>query len=90
MGRTFLTEKVNKDVVEEMQKTGSEIVTEATGLLKERTGASPPKEISAIRRGFEDALAELGFTLVVLIDDLDRCLPRQRFPLLKQSDCFSS
>jgi predicted KAP-like P-loop ATPase len=37
--------------------------------------SSPPKEIHAIRKCFEDALKEMRVTLVVLIDDLDRCLP---------------
>ncbi len=37
--------------------------------------SSPPKEIHAIRQCFEDALSEMGVKLVVLIDDLDRCLP---------------
>src|SRR3546814_10173526 len=36
---------------------------------------SPPKEIQALRDAFEETLEELGVTLVVLIDDLDRCLP---------------
>ena len=35
----------------------------------------PRAEIHAIRDCFEQTLAEMGVTLVVLIDDLDRCLP---------------
>src|SRR3546814_14933632 len=31
--------------------------------------------IQALRDAFEETLEELGVTLVVLIDDLDRCLP---------------
>ena len=49
------------------------------GLLNPRPELSPPREIQAIREGFEQTLKEIGITLVVLIDDLDRCLPRLRF-----------
>jgi predicted KAP-like P-loop ATPase len=46
-----------------------------SGLLDSGSENSPPKEIHAIRQCFEEALAEMGVTLVVLVDDLDRCLP---------------
>lgn len=42
---------------------------------KAKPDSSPPKEIQAIRQFFEEALAEMEIKLVVLIDDLDRCLP---------------
>ena len=45
------------------------------GLLKPRPELSPPREIHAIRENFRATLEEIGVTLVVLIDDLDRCLP---------------
>jgi len=45
------------------------------GILKPKPGSSPPKEIHAIRELFESLLAEIKVKLVVLIDDLDRCLP---------------
>ena len=48
---------------------------DALGLLKPRPDSSPPKEIHAIRENFKEALEEMGITLIVLIDDLDRCLP---------------
>ena len=45
-----------------------------TALLKPKE-ASPPQEIQALRDSFEEALGELGIVLVVMVDDLDRCLP---------------
>ena len=48
---------------------------ESSGLLKPIPDSSPPREIHAIRKCFEQTLSEMGATLVVLIDDLDRCLP---------------
>ena len=37
--------------------------------------SSPPQAIHAIRECFEQTLSEMKVKLVVLIDDLDRCLP---------------
>lgn len=54
-----------------VQKAGDE----ASGLVRPKLDSSPPKEIHAIRQCFEQALSEMGVKLVVLIDDLDRCLP---------------
>ena len=48
---------------------------ESGGMLKPQRDSSPPQEIHAIRKCFEQTLSEMGVTLVVLIDDLDRCLP---------------
>ena len=44
-------------------------------LLRPKKVESPPKEIQALRDTFEEALQAMEVTLVVLIDDLDRCLP---------------
>jgi predicted KAP-like P-loop ATPase len=47
----------------------------ATTLVNPKETVSPPKEIQALRDSFEDAIKALDITLVVLIDDLDRCIP---------------
>jgi len=46
-----------------------------TGLLGEKAETSLPKEINGVRKAFEELLDEMSITLVVLVDDLDRCLP---------------
>jgi predicted KAP-like P-loop ATPase len=61
---------------------------EVSGLLKPRPDSSPPKEIHAIRENFEEALSEMGITLVVLIDDLDRCLPSTTISTLEAIRLF--
>ena len=49
----------------------------ARGFVKPAPGRqqTPPQMIHAIRREFEELLADLKVTLVVFVDDLDRCLP---------------
>jgi predicted KAP-like P-loop ATPase len=45
------------------------------GLLQDKKVRSLPKEIAALRDSFAEILEDLDITLVVLVDDLDRCLP---------------
>src|SRR3546814_1152437 len=59
----------------DVQKAVGEASEAAGGLLAAKADKSPPKEIQALRDAFEETLEELGVTLVVPIDDLDRCLP---------------
>lgn len=62
---------------------------EAKQLIKARPKRpSPPKEIQALRENFEAVLDELGVTLVVLIDDLDRCLPETTISTLEAIRLF--
>lgn len=75
LGRKAIAGEVEKETIAEMEKTATEVGAATTSLLKEKTSSSPPKEIHAIRDCFEEILDTLGVTLVVLIDDLDRCLP---------------
>jgi predicted KAP-like P-loop ATPase len=59
--------------VEEFAKDHKE---EAKGLLKpKKEPETPPQMIHAFRAHFESLLKELDVTLVVFVDDLDRCLP---------------
>lgn len=44
-------------------------------LFDPKEDPSPPRQIERLRESFEEALEEMGVTLVLLVDDLDRCLP---------------
>jgi len=66
---------VTQDVVNEATRTATALQAATNGMLAPQEAVSPPKEIQALRDNFEQILEELGVTLVVLIDDLDRCLP---------------
>ena len=45
------------------------------GILKDAETKSTTKQVQELRDDFEEILKELEVTLVVLVDDLDRCLP---------------
>lgn len=70
-----MTDGVSQKEFEQGKKQAQEVSDEAGSLLGPKPDDSPPKEIQALRDSFEEALEELDITLVVLIDDLDRCLP---------------
>jgi predicted KAP-like P-loop ATPase len=74
VGKVVAGAASKEELTELQQKTG-ELGGAAAGLLKPKVESSPPKEIEAIRQFFQEALAEMKVKLVVLIDDLDRCLP---------------
>ena len=52
------------------------VVAETKGLLKPKPEKNVPEEIAGFRKAFDKLLDKAGIEqLVVLIDDLDRCLP---------------
>lgn len=61
--------------LEKAGKVASATAAVGRTLLSPKQESSPPREIQALRDAFEEALKQIGVTLVVLIDDLDRCLP---------------
>ncbi|MDI6024059.1 P-loop NTPase fold protein [Leucobacter sp. UT-8R-CII-1-4] len=66
---------LDNEALETLGEQAAATVTAATALVKPKEAVSPPKEIQALRDSFEDAIKALDITLVVLIDDLDRCMP---------------
>lgn len=87
-GKALLGGKADEEAVTEAGGTAQKVVDATERLMKERPDSSPPKEIHAIRECFEQALLEMGVTLVVLIDDLDRCLPQTTVSTLEAIRLF--
>ncbi|MCY4225929.1 MAG: P-loop NTPase fold protein [Bacteroidetes bacterium] len=70
----------------EMTKIKEEDLThqpEIKNMLNEKINQSPQKEIQEFRDCLQDLLESLDVTLVVLVDDLDRCLPETAISTLE-------
>jgi predicted KAP-like P-loop ATPase len=80
--------ELTKESLQETETTAQEAYEKFSSFLKPKEEKSPPKEIQAIRNSFEEALHEIGITLVVLIDDLDRCLPETTVSTLEAIRLF--
>lgn len=67
----------------EQPEAGADDNDQALGLLKPGEPMSLPGEIQAFRDALEELLKELKITLVVFVDDLDRCLPQTAISTLE-------
>ena len=88
LGQRALASGVDGKLLDEAKGKAGEVAEAAGGLLKSKEETSPPREIQALRDTFEETLDELGVTLVVLIDDLDRCLPETTISTLEAFRLF--
>ncbi len=88
IGKKSVAGGIDETTIGEMGKAAENVGAAATGLWMPKEGSSPPKEIQALRDCFEKTLGEMGVTLVVLIDDLDRCLPETTISTLEAIRLF--
>ena len=87
LGDIFSGEGHEEDT-EAVQEAGKKAAECAKGLLGPEKPRTPPKEIAAFRAEFEEVLKGLGKTLVVFVDNLDRCLPKQTIHTLEALRLF--
>jgi predicted KAP-like P-loop ATPase len=88
IGKRVFAGDLDGSLLNDAKEKAGEVADTANGLLKPKEETSPPKEIQALRDTFEETLEELGVTLVVLIDDLDRCLPETTISTLEAIRLF--
>ncbi|AIV79699.1 KAP family P-loop domain protein [Burkholderia pseudomallei] len=88
IGRRVFTDGVDEKLLVDAEGKAGELKDQADDLLRPKESTSPPKEIQALRDAFEETLQELNVTLVVLIDDLDRCLPETTISTLEAIRLF--
>lgn len=78
----------DQEEYENLSNTAKDAKNHANGLLKSETKKSPPQQINAFRKEYGEILAELGNPLVVVIDNLDRCLPSNAIHTLEAIRLF--
>jgi predicted KAP-like P-loop ATPase len=87
LGDVFAGKADEKDV-EAIEKATSDVKEKTSGLLKDAVKREPPEEIAAFRQEFGEVLTGLNRTLVVFIDNLDRCLPHNAIHTLEAIRLF--
>jgi len=69
--------------MEKLKEAYTHLQPELADLLKDKSPESLPKEIQGLREALVEVLSKLGVTLIVLVDDLDRCLPNTAIATLE-------
>lgn len=67
--------KASGDDADALKEGGKAAVDAWSKLIRPAEEKTPPKEIAAFRKQFEEIIAGLGRPLILFIDNLDRCLP---------------
>lgn len=78
----------SEEDVEAIEKGAEDARKKTEGLIAEKERKSPPEEIEAFRNEFGEVLAGLGKTLVVVIDNIDRCTPSNTIHTLEAIRLF--
>lgn len=87
-GKSLVAGEAAAEQVDKLEEAATKIGSTAGILLDPAETYSPPHEIDALRESFKEILADLKITLVVLIDDLDRCLPETTISTLEAIKLF--
>ncbi len=77
-----------EDDYQAIKDAGEDIGKRGKGLLNPEADRTPSKEIVAFRAEFGDLLTSFDKTLVVFVDNLDRCLPKQTIHTLEALRLF--
>jgi predicted KAP-like P-loop ATPase len=86
--RTVLEGKANEKDVDAIKEAAGQVTKDASALLSTVSEKGPPEEIAAFRTQFGEVLEGLQTTLVVFIDNLDRCLPENAIHTLEAVRLF--
>jgi predicted KAP-like P-loop ATPase len=73
----------NQEDLSKIKESYNQVAPDLQKLLNEKEERSVPKEIEALRSLFQELLKKLELTLIVLVDDLDRCLPNTAISTLE-------
>lgn len=86
---SLLGGKAETSDINAVQDAAKAISSQTSGLIRTREGdGGPPAEIDAFRAEFGEILTQLEKTLVVFVDNLDRCLPSNAIHTLEAIRLF--
>lgn len=86
--RRLTNGQIEQADIDKVTATSERVVDAAKSLDKSKKIESPPKQIQDLRDHFQATLKELNVTLIVLVDDLDRCLPNTAIATLEAIRLF--
>lgn len=78
----------NAEEYQALGNTAKEIKEVTNSIIRPEEKRSPPQQISAFRKEYGEVLSGLGKTLVVVIDNLDRCIPSHAIQTLEAIRLF--
>ena len=68
-------DSISKKDFQDLQKTAKEGMETFNGLIKKVPPTTPPQQIDIFRKEYGEILKDIEKPLIVVIDNLDRCLP---------------
>ena len=78
----------NETESKQVLETGKEIVDSGKNLIKPKEQQTPPQQIDEFRKEYGEILQDLDKKLVIVIDNLDRCLPANAIQTLEAIRLF--
>lgn len=94
ISKTFETAKESLDGVQneteskQIVEVGKNLVDSGKNLIKPKEKQTPPQQIDEFRKEYGEILQDLGKKLVIVIDNLDRCLPANAIQTLEAIRLF--
>ncbi|WP_154953487.1 KAP family P-loop NTPase fold protein [Neisseria flavescens] len=94
ISKTFETAKESLDGIQnetesnQIVEIGKNLVDSGKNLIKPKEKQTPPQQIDEFRKEYGEILQDLGKKLVIVIDNLDRCLPANAIQTLEAIRLF--
>ena len=81
-------DSISKKDFQDLQKNAKEGRETFNGLIKKVPPTTPPQQIDIFRKEYGEIIREIGKPLIVIIDNLDRCLPANAIHTLEAIRLF--
>ncbi|PIT41407.1 KAP family P-loop NTPase fold protein [Snodgrassella alvi] len=78
----------NEEEYEKFKKSNNDLIDNGKKLLKSEQKKTPPQQINEFRAEYDEIISSLKKKIVVVIDNLDRCLPENAIHTLEAIRLF--